>query len=115
MFYVCRRVLQGCPPSGSVWASIFDPVSRLLSEAVYHPPDGDIPGEVGGCADDVGTVLPQLRILKRIMPHFRHIQRFAFLRLQQVKCCIVPLWAECTPALAARIRAWIAHEIPECL
>ena len=62
-------------------------------------------GTLGACADDIGMVLRQLERVRELEPHFSQLRRVASLRLQPIKCVLVPLWTSLTPDLAEQLRA----------
>eukprot|EP00959_Pyramimonas_sp_CCMP1952_P206084 4309568-Pyramimonas_sp.AAC.1 len=103
-------VMQGCPLSGSLWAFGMDPIIRSLELAL--PPD-PCDGSLGGCADDLGAVLSKFVYLTRLFPSFASASRLASLHLNPLKCVIVPLWAECTPAVTADLRACLRYVLPQ--
>eukprot|EP00959_Pyramimonas_sp_CCMP1952_P350140 7335922-Pyramimonas_sp.AAC.1 len=67
---------------------------------------------VGVCADDVGTVLQDRRLLLRLRRVFTAAQALAGLALKLAKCKVVPLNAAFSEVLAANIKEWLALELP---
>eukprot|EP00959_Pyramimonas_sp_CCMP1952_P437426 9158391-Pyramimonas_sp.AAC.1 len=67
---------------------------------------------VGVCADDVGTVLQDRRLLLRLRGVFSAARELAGLALKLAKCKVAPLNASFSVELATNIKEWLALELP---
>eukprot|EP00959_Pyramimonas_sp_CCMP1952_P350532 7344278-Pyramimonas_sp.AAC.1 len=59
------------------------------------------------CADDVGSVIHQIKVLRQLYTVFRASRRVANFELKHKKCKIVPLAGPFSEPLARRYRDWL--------
>ena len=107
MCLIRRGVIQGCPLSGTFFQWTLEPFLACMCRILDHRPAAC----VRACADDVGATLPQLYLLKLILPIVWSAESIAGLRLNANKCVIVPV---VRPELGfvPVIRRWLSSNIP---
>ena len=106
--WITAGVLQGCPLSGLIFVLIVDPLLRAIAETCDRPKLS----MTRACADDIGTVLFNCRVLPLLHDLFYTIELCANLKLKPKKCNIIPLWGAFTLHKATCIRDFIARTVP---
>ena len=78
---ITSGVIQGCSLSGSLFAIAMNPFFALAESYLK----ASVAGEIGGCADDVGVVVNDLRHLIAICAIFEDLEACSGLTLKPVK------------------------------
>ncbi|CAK0836026.1 unnamed protein product [Prorocentrum cordatum] len=92
LFALRCGIAQGCPLSGTVWCLGM--------------------GRRTACADDLGMLIRNARVLPPIASSFADIE-FAFnLQLAIHECALVPLWVEVTLNLICETKEYLAELVP---
>ena len=113
-------MLQGCPPSGALFAAAVDAVLRHLASIVEvtlrtrRPRDNPLPlGIVAACADDIGGSFASIRIRMPMCGVFGIVERVSNLKVEPKKCVVVRVHEQPTLYLCQRISEWIKICFPE--
>ena len=89
---------QGCPLSGLLFAICVDVLIRRIS--AQAGPEGCI----RAFADDIASIIPELRHLPKYRNAFNGFAKISGLALKLKKCVIIPLGFELTPARHDKIK-----------
>ena len=95
--------MQGCPLSGTLYASAMDPCAKTLVKA-----DARYEGVTMMCADDVGSALSLITDLLDYKRIFDSAAELAGQCLKPAEMFIVPLVVGCWEAKQARFSSWVA-------
>ena len=90
LFEVGCGVLQGCPFSGTLFVIAIDPLLHMFEKFIISPGFG----HVYACADDIGVVLHECRMLIRLYNLFYIMELASGLKLKPSKCVLVPVAVE---------------------
>ena len=74
---------------------------------------GSLSAVVRGCADDIGAALASYKLLRLLKPAFDKAFLFAGLRLNDIKCTLVPLCFADFRGASNEIRQWLSVELPD--
>ena len=107
-FRVTAGVLQGCPLSASLFVIAMDPFSRDFQQHLVHKSYTAI----FACADDPGTAVLNLFVLKQPARVFKVMNAVACLVLQIKKCVIAPL-VSFNNSNISFIRQWLKANLPK--
>ena len=109
LYAVAAGLAQGCPLSGTLFVWLFDPFIRAAAVRLERADEG----EIRASADDVGGSLKTLSGLSIMHSVFVSAEGLANLCVHPRKCVLVPTGAALTEQFEARIRQWLAANIPE--
>ena len=73
-----------------------------------------VPGSRGvlrACADDIGTAMKHIRVMKELFDVFFFAKKYANLTLKPQKCVLVPLVPH-SFEMVSRVKAWLRANIP---
>ena len=112
-FLMARGVRQGCPASGFLFATAFDPIFRWLHDSIIprNPaaPDFLQPSPFA-CADDFAVVPTSCRLLMTALSQaFEVVDRVAGLSLTHRKCC----WVQCGNDSCHELLEWVSTNCEE--
>ena len=112
-FLMARGVRQGCPASGFLFAMAFDPIFRLLWEAIIpRNPDNLDFLQPAQCAyaDDLAVASSSFRgLMTALAPAFRSVDSIAGLNLKYRKRC----WVHHGTEEHDSLRTWISEKCDE--
>ena len=108
LYVIIVGIIQGCPASGQIFAVSSNPIFAMLQETqdLINAP-GPLGAVVRGCADDIGAALASFKLLSLFKPAFDCALDFAGLRLNDVKCTLVPLNFANFDGVSKAIREWL--------
>ena len=109
LFHVLAGVRTGCPLSANLFLLGFNPLVFLI----FFLSDGPKVSRTCICADDVGSCLRRLRVLKVQYSIWKLAANVAGLVLKPSKCFIVVTCIPLTPIVKQAIAEWLKNEIPE--
>ena len=101
-FEVTAGVRQGCPISPLIFAAVVDLLLRRLNR-IYCT------ATLRAFADDIGSILPDISMLRGMVGTFREFGRCSGLHLGLPKCVIIPLFS----TTISHLRRVIADDYPE--
>jgi hypothetical protein len=100
---------QGCPSSGQIFAVSSNPFFAMLQEVQDSLNAlGLLSAVVRGCADDIGAALASCKLLISLKPAFDKALLFAGLRLNTIKCTLVPLCFSDFQDVSNLIQQWLS-------
>lgn len=102
-------IMQGCPLSDSLYATVMDPPLRAMADGLETTESGT----ARACADDVGAALAALSSLRAFRRPFHLVAGGIGLVLRPDKCRLVTLAGWTDPQTVHRIRRWLSDNIPE--
>jgi hypothetical protein len=106
LYDIFSGILQGCPSSGSLFVLAIDPLLRMFKVKLEG-------ARTKAFADDLATVLRELRQIITARSCFERFRKISGLALKPKKCKILPLGAKVTPALKISVADFVAANIPD--
>ena len=108
IFLVKGGVKTGCPLSSLLFLLGSNPLVDMFKLLT----DGPKLSVTRLCADDIGSVLSELRWFKRQASIFNLAAKIAGLHLKEIKCVLIVSGCELTPDIIHGIRMWLRKHTP---
>ena len=109
LFEVLCGVRTGCPLSSILFLLCVNP----FIDIILLISDGPRLSVTRVCADDFGSTLRRLEVLKIQVTVFKLAARLAGLVLKPCKCVLIITVVKLTPALKSAIKVWLGDFVPE--
>ena len=102
-------VKTGCPFSSIAFLLAVNPIIDLF----LYLSDGPKLSQTRVCADDFGSALKALHVIKTQASIFRLASRITGMRLKPAKCVIIISGCELTQSLIQAVRSWLKANVPD--